>query len=75
MIGDPLTVEVRSSSITVTMPGTNYADTYEKHSAGPHLVLTHHWTLVLKTTPAISDFRARAFLAANAKARELGWIA
>ena len=75
MIGDPLSVEVRSRSITVTMPGTNYAVTYQKHSAGPDLVLTHNWTLVQKTTPAISDFRSRAFLAASAKARELGWIA
>ena len=75
MIGDlQLSVEVRNTSITVTMPGTNYAVTYSKPSAGPsHLVVTHEWTLVHMTTPPISDFRSRAFLAASAKARELGW--
>jgi hypothetical protein len=74
MIGDALHIEVEGSRITITMPGTDYYVTYEQQSATPHLALTQSRPLIHTTTPAISDFRVRAFQAAVTKARELGWI-
>ena len=74
MIGDPLSLDVQGTTITVTMPGTRYSVSYRKTSANPHLVLTRTWTPAHETSPAVVDFRARAFQAAVAKASELGWI-
>lgn len=74
MIGDPLSLHVEGTSITVTMPGTDYFVTYQKQSLDPHLVLTRRSIAAKVTTPGIADFRARAFQAAVAKAQELGWI-
>lgn len=69
-----LSVKVQGDSIIVTMPGTDFSVTYEKHADTPHLVLTHSWLSETVTTPAVAKFRARASKAAVAKARELGWI-
>ena len=74
MADDDLRVEVQGDSIIVTMPGTDFAVTYEKSADTPHLVLTHSWLSEPVTTPAVSKFRALASKAAVAKARELGWI-
>ena len=71
---DEISVEVQGASIIVTKPGTDFALIYEKHPAAPDLVLTHSWVSPTTTSPAVSEFRARAFQAAVAKARELGWI-
>jgi len=71
---DTLNVVVDGASITVTMPGTHFAVTYQKRFANPHLVLTRSWIAGSVDSPAISEFRARAFHAAVDKARELGWI-
>jgi hypothetical protein len=67
-------VAVEAGAITVTKPGTNYSVTYSKPENSPHLVLTKSWLEPRVTTPAVSEFRARAFQAAVDKARELGWI-
>ena len=77
MAKDELQVVVNGTSITVTKPGTNFAVTYQKRFANPHLVLTH--TSITESGPApvreaIHQFRARAFHAAVDKARELGCI-
>ena len=69
-----LSVEVDGADITVTMPGTKFSVTYQKREDSPTIVLTHTWLAPSITTPAVSDFRARAFQAAVNKARELGWI-
>ncbi len=71
---DEISVEVQGGSIIVTKPGTDFALIYEKHPAAPNLVLTHSWVSPTTTSPAVSEFRARAFQAAVTKARELGWI-
>jgi hypothetical protein len=71
---DQISVEVQGASIIVTKPGTDFTLIYEKHPAAPVLVLTHSWVSPTTTSPAVSEFRARAFQAAVAKARELGWI-
>ena len=74
MARDTLNVFVDGTSITVTMPGTDFAVTYQKRVANSHLVLTRSWIAGSVNLPPISEFRARALHAAVAKARELGWI-
>ena len=74
MARDTLNVVVDGTSITVTVPGTDFAVTYQKRFANPHLVLTRSWVAASIDSPAISEFRARARQAAMDKARELGWI-
>jgi hypothetical protein len=74
MADEPLSVEVQGTSIIVTMPGTDFSVTYEKRADTPNLVVTHSWVSPTITLPAVSEFRARAFQAAVAKARELSWI-
>jgi hypothetical protein len=69
-----LDVRVEGNAITVSKIGTDFSVTYEKRPDNPHLVLTWSWIGQHVTTPAVSEFRARAFQAAVAKARELGWI-
>ena len=71
---EKLSVEVQGKRIVVTMPGTYFAVTYEKRPDTPNLVLTYSWVDPSTTSPATSQFRARAFHAAVDKARELGWI-
>ena len=74
MARDTLKVVVDGTSITVTVPGTDFAVTYQKRFANPHLVLTRSWLAASINSPAISEFRARARQAAMDKARALGWI-
>ena len=69
-----LEVEVDGISVIVRDPQTDFMVIYQKRFAKPHLVLTYNWVSTNETSPTISDFRARAFQAAVAKARELGWI-
>lgn len=69
-----LSVEVQGTSIIVTMPGTDLSVTYQKRFAAPHFVLTQRWVPAHVPWPTIFEFRTRAFQAAVAKARELGWI-
>jgi hypothetical protein len=63
---------VDGGDITVTGHGTDYTVTYKKWADLPHLVLTY--SSFDLTTRTASEFRARARSAANAKARELGWV-
>jgi hypothetical protein len=71
-----IVVEVRGAEIVVTLPGSIYSVTYYKSSMGAYLSA--------KSLPASDDpngvmtsgeFLAQAWKRANAKARELGWIA
>ena len=71
---EELGVKVEGTPITVTMPGTDFWVIYRKQAGSPHLILTGSWINSTNTSPAVSKFRARAFQAAVAKARELGWI-
>src|SRR6185369_10717117 len=64
---DTLNVVVDGTSITVTMPGTVFAVTYQKRVANSHLVLTRCWVAASIDSPPISEFRARALHAAVAK--------
>ena len=60
--------------IIVTRPGTNMMTAYRKAPDRPNLMLTRSWENPIVMSPDISEFRAKAFQAAIAKARELGWI-
>ena len=65
-------VSVVNDAIVVTMPGTSYSVTYHKR--------TEPWLHASgirddKNSPiSTSTFRARAWIAVNDKARELGWM-
>jgi len=66
-------VVLEGDTIVVTMPGTRYSASYRKLHDSPFLVASD-----IRDDPdsPISKFtfRARAWTAANDKARELGWI-
>ena len=64
---------VASDDIVVTMPGTDFLVVYTKPENTPWLMVTKlkdDRTASLK----LAEFLARAWVAANDKARELGWI-
>jgi hypothetical protein len=71
--GFAIHVAVVDDAITVTMPGTRYSITYRKLHDTPWLVASD-----VRDDPdsQISKytFRAQAWIAANDRARELGWI-
>ena len=68
-----LLVVLESDTIVVTMPGTSYTVSYRKLHDTPWLVASD-----IRDDPDSPirkyTFRARAWTAANDKARELGWI-
>jgi hypothetical protein len=66
-------VAVVDDAITVTMPGTRYSITYRKPGKTPWLVASDIREDFNSPINRFT-FRARAWIAANDKARELGWI-
>ena len=66
-------VVLEADTIVVTIPGTSYSVSYRKLHDTPWLVASE-----IRDDPDSSmskyTFRARAWTAANDKARELGWI-
>jgi hypothetical protein len=71
-----LHVEVQGDNIIVTLPGTSYVLTYYRSAAFPQQLITKsHSGHEEEGTPMTQvEFHARAWTAANDKARELGWI-
>jgi hypothetical protein len=68
-----ITVELIGDEIVVTKPRTTFLLAYRKSIEEPRLVMTG--SSMGKASPsAMHSFRAQAFQAANAKARELRWI-
>jgi hypothetical protein len=69
-------VRVVDDEIVVTLPHSTYIAIYEMGADSPHLTMKH---LTQEKDPqatlTIAEFLGRAWDAANAKARELGWIA
>jgi hypothetical protein len=61
-------------TIMVSKPGTEFLLAYQMRPNEPFLIMTHSWLGPTITSSEITDFRAKAFAAATAKARELGWI-
>jgi hypothetical protein len=70
-----LHVEVRGGEIIVTLPFPRYGVTYYKPANSPQLLARH---ISEEDDPnvsmTLSEFLAKAWRAANEKARELGWI-
>jgi hypothetical protein len=71
-----LHVEIEDDEIVVTKRGTRLLVAYRKSvdQPRPRLVITRCWMGPTTTAPGINEFRAQAWQAAVAKARELGWI-
>jgi hypothetical protein len=75
MTGWKLDCHVRDDEIIVTLPGTIYTVTYYKPEGSPQLHARHISDRDDKRVALrLSEFLARAWQAANEKARELGWI-
>jgi hypothetical protein len=73
-LGD-LYVEVHGEEIIVALPHSTYRATYCKSTDSSHLIMTDASSPEdpgSTLTPA--EFLGRAWQAANAKAREIGWI-
>jgi hypothetical protein len=70
-----LEVHVVDEDIIVNLPGTRCSITFEKSPDSLSLIEKPEWT---RGNPEaaipLHVFRARAWVAANNKARELGWI-
>lgn len=67
-----LELEVRGDAIVVTMPGTSFSVTCRVLANPP---TSSDFMLDDRDAPiSPAEFLARAWRAANAKARELGWI-
>jgi hypothetical protein len=69
-----LHVQVQGDYITITLPGTKFMVTYYKAGDLPQLIAKSDWTDDPDAPITLGAFRARAWLAANEKVRELGWI-
>jgi hypothetical protein len=72
---DQLHVEVLNDEIIVILPATSYGVVYYKPANSPQL-LVRNFLSKSDSGARITqvEFLARASQAANAKARELGWI-
>ena len=72
---EPLRVEVLGDEIMVILPATSYGVTYHKRADSPQLLAKHVCLKHDSRAPMThAEFLARAWQAANDKARELGWI-
>ena len=69
-----LHVELQGDYIIVTLPGTKFMGTYYKRADLPQLRAKSDWTDDADAPIALGVFRARAWMAASDKARQLGWI-
>ena len=69
-----LHVEVRGDYIIITLPGTKFMVSYYKVGDPPQVMTKSVWTDDPDAPVTLGAFRARAWIAANDKARELGWI-
>jgi hypothetical protein len=69
-----LHVEVQGDDIVVTLPGTSYVVRYYRAAAQQLLTKSHSGREDQDAPMTQAEFHARAWKAANAKARKLGWI-
>ena len=70
-----LHVEVQGEEMAISLPGTSFEVVYHKRADKPLLMATSRTGRWEKGTPMTqAEFYARAWKAANDKARELGWI-
>jgi hypothetical protein len=72
---DELRIEVMGDEIMVILPATSYGITYYKPANSPQLLAKDFRSKSDSRAPiTYAEFLARAWQAANDKARELGWI-
>jgi hypothetical protein len=72
---DQLHVELLNDEIIVILPATTYGVVYYKPTYSPQLLVKDFLSKNdIGATITQAEFLARALQAANAKARELGWI-
>ena len=74
--GNKVAVEVAGDVLVVTMPGTSFSITYTKTDEN-RLVASSFYAKRRETETrkvTFPNFLSLAWAAANAKARELGWI-
>jgi len=70
-----LRIDVVDDEIIVCLPGSSYSVTYYKPANSPQLLARRISDQDDRRVPmTLSEFLARAWKAANTKARELGWI-
>jgi hypothetical protein len=70
-----LRLEVLGDEIIVILPATSYGVTYYKSANSPRLLAKNFLSKNDSGAPITqAEFLARAWQAANEKARELGWI-
>jgi hypothetical protein len=69
-----LEVQVVDQDIIVNLPGTRFTITFRKDPESPNLTEQTEWTQADPEGGSLALFRARAWEAADQKARELGWI-
>jgi hypothetical protein len=73
MMGEELRIHVRGRDIAVAMRGTCFRAIYRKGDA-PWLTPRDQGPDDPGAWITLAEFRARAWAAANEKARDLGWI-
>jgi hypothetical protein len=72
---DELRIEVTGDEIMVFLPATSYGITYYKATDSPQLLAKDFGLKNDSRAPiTYAEFLARAWQAANDKARDLGWI-
>jgi hypothetical protein len=69
-----LVVQVDGDELIVFLPGTDYIATFYRATPGELLAKSHAGHEVGDAPMTCAEFQGRAWQAANAKARELGWI-
>jgi len=67
-------VQVNGRFIVVTMPSTLFRATYFQSPESPGLIPSDHMTDDFRAAVSRNEFLELAWEAANAKARELGWL-
>ena len=69
-----LEAHVVGERIIVNLSGARFTMTFEKDLDGPGILERTHWTTNDLESSVPQVFRARAWVGASAKARELGWL-
>ena len=71
---DDLRAELVDDRIVVTLPGTSYRALFYLSKNESRLLQAEQMAVNKKAPMSHQDFEALAWEAANAKARELGWL-
>jgi hypothetical protein len=69
-----LEILVVENDIIVNLPGTRFSITFRKDPDSPNLIELAEWTQADPEGGSLALFRARAWEAAEEKAREIGWF-